>query len=178
MHIHSEERIRALAIRADNLPLRNERLAASSPGLVSGVDAAGVELEGWARKNFVCIEGATWVICGLSKAEERRVVQVGSTNVTAGGAAVLVVGRRDVDEGVAGSAGRGDSCSERREGEVGGGDVVVGRAIIVLDLLEEHEVWGVEVLDDVRCDGGQVGALGPQVLDVVGTEGEAIAFAL
>jgi hypothetical protein len=108
--VHSEKHIRLLSVAraADDLPLRDEGLAAGRPRGVGRVDAAWVVLEGRPVEDGVGIGRAAGV--GLVEADERWLVQVRGADVAAGCAAVFVVDGDDVGEGVGGAAGSADEA--------------------------------------------------------------------
>ena len=60
------------------------------------------------------------------------------------------------------------------DGLVGGDDAVVGGAVVVLDLLQGHDVGRAEVGDDPLGQPGELGCRvgGGEVLDVVGRDGQ------
>ena len=75
-------------------------------------------------------------------------------------------------------AGEGEDCvGEGAEGGGGGDGTGVGGAIVVLDFLQEDEVWSAEIVGDVHCDGAEVRGVGGEILHVVGPKGE-VAFSI
>jgi hypothetical protein len=74
MYIYGEEGTSACSVLANNLPLRDEGLAACCPGLISGIDTAGVVLECWAGKDFSSLESGSWI--GFEEADERGFVEI------------------------------------------------------------------------------------------------------
>lgn len=76
--------------------------------------------------------------------------QVCNTDVSPRLATVLIILGLDVDELVVHAATRLlDHICERRERLVRRDDTVVARARVILDLLHEEDVGGVQVVDDV-----------------------------
>lgn len=104
----------------NDLPHRDERLAAGGPSLVGRLDTSRVELERGSSKNLVSIQGATRV--ALVQADQIGPVQVRNADVASGLAAVLVVDGRDVGESVVGTACGGDGSGEGGERLVRGHD--------------------------------------------------------
>lgn len=120
MNIDGEKIAGALALLANDLPLRNKRLAARCPCLARRLNTTWVEAKSGTVDDFGLIEGATWV--GLVEANKRRLVQIRDPDVTTRRTAVLVVNRRNVDEGVVRTSGRTDSLCEGTQGKVCGYD--------------------------------------------------------
>lgn len=139
-------------------PLSGEGLAAVVVGRVGGVDAAGVELELGAVEDLVGVEAAALV--GLVELDDVGAVHVGLADVATGLATVLVVDGLDLGEVVVDARGLADGIGEGGEGHVGRGNAVVGRAGVVLDLLEEDEIGQAELVDDLIDDAGQVLGVG------------------
>lgn len=142
----------------DGLPHGDERLPG---GLEVGVglsDAAGVVLDGRAVDDGVFVVAASGV--GLVQLDGVRAVQVRAANVAARLAAVLAVDGGHLDEVVPDARGLFDALRQGRQGEVGRGDAVVDGARVVLDLLEEDEVRGAQLGDDLGYDAGQVRRVG------------------
>ena len=159
----------------DGAPSCDKGLAAVVPGGVGDVDAARVEGELASLEDDGLISATTLV--GLPQLDNVGAEQVSVTNVAAGLAAVLVANRLDLDK-VVGKATQGlDLGGEVGESEVGADNGVVGGAVVVLNLLDEDEVRGLHVLNDVSSDRGKMRRLGPEVLNVVRSKGDAAAVA-
>lgn len=171
VHIDGEEDLAALL----GLPLGGEGLAAVIVRRVAGVDAAGVVLERRAVEDLVGVGAAALV--GLVEVQDVGAVQVRLADVAAGLAAVLVVEGVDVGEVVAHARLSLQSSGQRAQREAGRGDAVVGRARVVLDLLDEDEIGEAELVHNLVDDAGQMGRVGGQVLRVVGRDSDATAVA-
>lgn len=163
------------AAAVDHFPVRGEGFARVGESLAV-VDAAGVEAQRRAGEDFVPVSGAARG--AFHETDDARVVEVGCLDVAAGCAAVLVVDGVDVDPEVVNVGEAADFLSQGGEGQICVGDAVVGCAGAVLDFLQEHDGGSVEIVNDVLGDVGQVGAVRFEVLDVVGAEGQAVAFAV
>jgi hypothetical protein len=120
VNVDGEEVAGALALLADDLPLRNKRLATRCPCLARWLDTTWIEAKSGTVDDFGLIERATWV--GLVEANKRRLVQIRDSDVTTGRTSVLIVNRCNVDEGVVRTSGRTDSLCEGTQGKVCGYD--------------------------------------------------------
>jgi len=170
VHIHRKERL----LRPLSHPRRRNRLATGRPRLARRLDAPGVEAQRRPGKDLSLVAPRTGV--ELIQRQHLRTIQVRLADVPTGLAAVLVGDGVDAGEGVGHTAREGlDGRGEGGEGGVGGDDAVVGGAAGVLDLLDEDEVGGLEVGDDVGGDLGEVRGVGGEVLDVVVADGEGAA---
>lgn len=164
VNIDSEEGLGGI----ESLPGSNEGLAGGSPGCVGGIDPARVELERGAGQHLVGIGAGANAVCRLCQGQDGGLVEVRNADVAAGLTAVLVVNGSDLDPAVVDLAvGEvGDGKPEGLEGVGGVDDSVVGGAAVVLDLLQEDEIRGLESVDQLGGDGRQVGRRRAQVLDV------------
>lgn len=163
------------AAAVDHFPVCDDRLAGVAEGHAV-VDAAGVEAEGRAGKNLVPVVGAAGV--GVEKADFEWVVEVGSLDIATGSSAVLVVDGVDVDPEVVYAGDFADGLGERSEGEVGVDDAVVSLTRVVLNLLQEHDGWSVEVVDNVLSNERDARIVRCEVFDVVLAECEPAALAV
>lgn len=120
MDIDCEEVTTALALLADNLPLRNKGFTTRRPCLTCRFNATWIKAQCRAVDNFGLIESATLV--GLVETDKRRVVKVSDSDITTGLASVLVVGRRNVDESIVRTSGCTDSLGEGTQSNVCGYD--------------------------------------------------------
>ena len=106
----------------------------------------------------------------IDERDARRVEQEDDADVAAGLAAVLVVDRVDLAPAVARAARGHDRVGQLGQRLVGRDRAVVGRAGVVLHLLDRHDVGlgevGDHALGQALVLGG--GVAGRQVLDVVG----------
>lgn len=161
-----------VVLAVQRLPLGGEGLAARVPGKVGRVDAAGVVLQGRAGENLVGIQRATRV--GLAQTQNVGPVQVSDADIATGLAAILLVEGVDGSESVVDAAYGLDGGSQGGERDVGIDDAVVGGAVVVLDLLEEQDVGGLEVVVDVAGDVLDVlGVAGGKVLNAVVADSDA-----
>ena len=172
VHVDGEER---LPPALDGPPLSRHGLPALSPRRVGRIDAAGVIPESGPPEDLVRVEAAAlpWLV----QLDDVRAVEVRAADVPAGLAAVGAVLRLHLGEVVLDAAGLQEALRERGEREVGADDAVVGGAGAVLHLLEEYEVGDAQLVDDLLDHLGEVGAVGGEVLGVVGGYGDAIAGA-
>ena len=162
-----------LAVALDGLPGGSEGLAALGPGGAGGGNAAGVELELGALEDLVDIGGGTLV--GVVQLNDVGAVDVGNADVTTGGTTILVVLGDNLGEVVHDAAELLNAGSQGGEGHVAGDGAVVGGTRVVLDLLEEDEIGGEHLLDDLGGNALHVGRLGVEVASVVVGDGDSTA---
>ncbi len=162
--------------------LTDQRLAAARPGVRGGVDPA----RGHREPNTLLAVGDRLDGRGGAAA---RPVHEGDTlgveeedvaDVATRLAAVRVVDRVDGAPVVGRAAGRLDGVDELGDGLVGRDSSVVLGAVVVLDLLQAHDVRGRKVRDDPLRQPVElalrVGRV--EVLDVVRRHGELVGLAL
>lgn len=172
MHIDREEHlVRAL----DWLPHSNQRLPCSFEIGIVVSDSAWVILDGGTVHHGILISARARI--GLVQLHYVRTIQVRAANIAAWLAAVEAIYRSDFHKAILYTGLCLDALRERGESDVGGRDAVVGRARVILDFLEEDEVWGVEFGDDLVNDAGHVCRVGGEVLGVVVCDGETFAVA-
>lgn len=154
------------ALASYRFPVCCQGSAGGVPGGVGGIDDAWVVAEGGPGEDFVGLRAGA---CGaVDETDAVGFVEVCGANVAAGLAAVLVVYGGEVDEAVVGAGGEGvDGVAESGQCDVCGDNSVVHCAVVVLDLLEEEEIRGFQVLHDVGGDGLEIVGSGLEVLDIV-----------
>lgn len=162
-----------LAGALGGLPGGSDGLAASVPGTAAGLNTTRVELERGALENLVLVVGGAQV--GVPELNDIRTVDVGVADVTTGGATILVVLGNDLGVVVHNTAQRLDAASQSSEGDGANDGAIVGLARVVLDLLEEDEVRGKHLLDDLGGNALHVGGLGVEVAGVVVGNGDTTA---
>lgn len=156
----------------DGVECGNQRLAGVAPGVVERIDAAGVEFEFGAGEDLVLVSCGAGV--RVAKGEEGRLVEVGDADVAVGLTAVLVVDGRDLGEGIGDARELLNGVGKSLQRYIAGNNAAFGGTVIVLDFLEEYDVGGAEVVDDLVCDEGEMRRGRGEVLDVVGAKGEAL----
>jgi hypothetical protein len=97
------------------------------------------------------LRAAAWI--WVVEADGVGAVEVGVADVAAWLATFLVVEWVDIDPFIGdGRASVRESGDEGGEGEIGGDYAVVCSAVVVLNFLEEEDVRGSEVVDDLSGD--------------------------
>jgi len=141
------------------LELARERLAARAPDGVRGADPSRRQRQ---RQLAVALDdrrpGGRAVHARGAAVDERHprgVEQEHDADVAAGLAAVLVVDRVDLAPVVARAARRDDRVPQLRERLARGDHAVVGRAGVVLDLLDRDDVGLGEVLQPLTSTGAR-----------------------
>lgn len=172
MNVDGEER---LAIALDWLPSGGERLSALRPSGASWGNAARVELECRALEHLVDISSTALV--GVVELDHVGAVDVGHADVTTGGTTILVVDGHNLSVIIDNAAERLNPGSERVKGHVSCHGAVVGSTRVVLDLLQEDEVRGLHLLDNLGSDAFHVDGAGVEIASVVVGDADATAVA-
>lgn len=167
-----------LAGATDGPPHSSNGLAAVAEGRIGGVNAAGVVLQHRALavgtlKDRVGIESTAQV--GLVELDNIGTVQVGDTDVTAGGTTVLVVDADNLGKIVHNAGKLLNDCSKGGQRNFSRHSAVVGLARVVLHLLEEDDVGSSHLGDDLLGNSGHVRGIGLEVPGVIAGHGDALA---
>lgn len=173
-------------------PRSSQRLPAILPRLVRRLDPSRVERQRRRRGILLPLAVALALAIALHSNDLGRVVrtalvrlvqanylwpiEIGLADIATGLATVGVGDRVDVGPRVINLAERTDGVGQGDKRGVGRDDAVIGRAALVLNLLNEDQVRGAHVVDDVGGNLGQVSRVGCEVLNVVAANGEGLAL--
>lgn len=163
-------------VAGSRLPHSHDGFPARFPRGVRGIDQSRIESQ---AKAVGCHGGRVferaWV--RAEEGELRGVVQIYGPDVSADLTAVEVPGGGiNIEVFVRATTGRLDAVHKGLEGDVGGGDAIVRRTRVILNLLDKQEIGRAEESGDVTGDFWQVGGFGRHVFHVIIAKGEGAAF--